>query len=220
MRILVWNVHGFRAEVECVADATVDLEPDLALITECSTTRRVGKFAAALGMRAYHGPLPSLLRHVRNAVLVREPLGVDGLEARVFDGSARWHPRGVVIARLRGGLTVAVTHLGLSGEERKRHATQLVALLGDEGPLVLGGDLNELPGRGAAQILTARFEDAWSGEGGETFPANDPSARIDYLFTRGASVRDIAVPDSGGAGASDHLPLFAEVRFRTSEQGS
>lgn len=214
MRILVWNVRGFRAGVERVAEAAAGLEPDVALITECSTARRIGRFADTLDMTAHHGPLPPLLRRARNAVLVREPLRVDDFDAHLFRTAARWHPRGVVIAGLKDALTVAVTHLGLSGKERKRHTTELFALLGEEGPVVLGGDLNELPGRGAARMLSERFEDVWKGDGGETYPAREPSARIDYLFTRGVRVMGASVPDSADVvSASDHLPLFAELEL-------
>lgn len=212
MRVLVWNVHGFRAGVEGVAEVAVGLEPDIALITECSTARRLHRFADAMGMSAHHGSLPPLLRRARDAVLIREPLRVETFESHQFHGSARWHPRGVAVARLSGALTVVVTHLGLSGEERKRHAVELVALLGDDTRLILGGDLNELPGRGATGMLSEHFEDVWTEEGGETFPAANPKARIDYLFTRGMSVSRAWIPDGGNlVAASDHLPLVVDL---------
>jgi len=212
VRVLVWNVHGFRTGVDRVAAVAAELAPDIALITECSTARRVRRFAGALGMSEHHGGLPPLLRRARNAVLVREPLEVENLEVHLFRGSMRWHPRGVTIARLDGGSTAAVTHLGLSGEERRRHAAELIGVLGDDGPTVLGGDRNDLPGRGAALILAERFEDSWRGEGGETFPAGNPSARIDYLFTRGIRPERAWVPEGEHpAEASDHLPLVVDL---------
>ncbi|MCJ7832556.1 MAG: endonuclease/exonuclease/phosphatase family protein, partial [Actinobacteria bacterium] len=208
MRVLVWNVHGFRAGVDRVAEAAAGLEPDLALITECSTARRLHRFADVLGMSVHHGSLPPLLRRARDAVLIREPLRLESFESHGFRDSARWHPRGVAIARLSGGLTVAVTHLGLSGEERRRHGAELIEVLGDDVPVILGGDLNELPGRGATRMLSEHFEDAWTEEGGETFPARNPSSRIDYVFTRGMSVSGVWVPGGASlAAASDHLPL-------------
>ena len=212
MRVLVWNVHGFRAGVDRAAGVVADLAPDVALITECSTARRLRRFADELGMSPHHGGLPPILRRARSAILTRSPLEVADLRVHLFGASMRWHPRGATIARLDGGATVAVTHLGLSGEERKRHAAELVGVLADHGPTVLGGDLNELPGRGAALVLAEGFEDCWRGGGGETFPSRDPSARIDYLFARGISPVRAWVPEGEDqAGASDHLPLVVDL---------
>lgn len=210
----MWNVHGFRAGVDRAVDVAAELAPDVALITECSTARRVRRFADELGMSAHHGGLPPLLRRSRNAVLIRSPLEVEDLHVHLFRRSMRWHPRGATILRLARGATVAVTHLGLSGEERRRHATELIEVLREDRPTILGGDLNDPPGGGAAQMLAERFEDSWRGGGGETFPSGEPSARIDYLFTR--KIRPIRawVPQGEHpAGASDHLPLVVDLEL-------
>jgi endonuclease/exonuclease/phosphatase family metal-dependent hydrolase len=96
------------------------------------------------------------------------------------------------------------------------------------GPVVIGGDLNATPDERAVRWLADRYWDAWAtmaagGEdgaqtgaaaalaGGETFPARDPTARIDYLFaSAGLRVVSARVPVRAEE-ASDHLPLAAEL---------
>jgi endonuclease/exonuclease/phosphatase family metal-dependent hydrolase len=157
---------------------------------------------------------------VKNAVLVGPPWR--SLENRLhhFAGSARLHPRGALLARIgHPGFRVwAVSiHLGLHPLERLRHAEELADLLrGLDGPVLIGGDLNQTPDRRAASFLTEGFRDAWLLGGdvaGETFPAQDPSARIDYLFvSEGVRVERAIVPAIPDVRvASDHRPVVVEL---------
>lgn len=197
-------------------------EPDVALITECGTGRKIRKLAAATGMQAHHGSLPPFMRRIRNAVLVRPPLSVGPGGLHAFDRAKRRYPRGAFFAQVTGGgvaFWVICVHLGLSGDERLRHAKELMTLVATlDPPIVIGGDLNESPGKAAAEVLAGLGSDAWTRMGaraGETFPAAEPRHRIDYVFTsREVRVEGISVP--GGAAsrtASDHLPVVADLAF-------
>jgi endonuclease/exonuclease/phosphatase family metal-dependent hydrolase len=56
---------------------------------------------------------------------------------------------------------------------------------------------------------------------GETFPATDPTARIDYLFvSQEWKVERALVPSVMPEAriASDHLPLVAELRLADAEE--
>ena len=94
---------------------------------------------------------------------------------------------------------------------------ELAGLLGGlRDPVVIGGDLNEMPDGGAVAYLAERFPDAWllaSGLAGETFPADEPTARIDYLFVSDdVEVERVIVPPTPDAQtASDHRPVMAEL---------
>ncbi len=171
-------------------------------------------------MRAVGDPWSPFRRRVKDAVLVRAPWRVLERRFRRFDDSARWYPRGVVVARVaRSGyrLWVAAVHLGLRPAERRRHSEELADLLrGLEGPIIVGGDLNETPSGRAVSFLSERFWDAWLLGGdvaGETFPADEPTARIDYLFvSEGIRVeRAIVPPIPEVRVASDHRPVVAEL---------
>ena len=220
MRVIVYNVKGFRAGASNVADAVRDLRPDIAFITECGTARQLRKFSSALGMSAHHGSLLPIARRARNAILVREPLAVAREVAHLFGDPARLHPRGAFVAEVMVShrrFAAIVVHLGLSGEERLRHTTELVRLIGTlEPPVLIGGDLNERPEGQAAVGMGSVGADVWAHAGsgdGATFPAEEPAARIDYLFASGDVDVDAAfVPrEAVLKRVSDHLPLVADL---------
>lgn len=217
LRVVVYNVHGFRAGVRRVAEAISDEWPDVVLLNEVRFRWRLRRFANLLGMERASGF--RLFRPVTNAVLVRPPWRIVGKRLQRFTWNRR-KQRGVVIGRVGHAgfrMTLASVHLGVSDGERATHAKELTdALAGITTPLLLGGDLNETPERPAAAWIAERYWDAFAraGEGpGETFPTADPRARIDYLFvSEGVRVERAWV----GSGpklleASDHLPVYAEV---------
>jgi endonuclease/exonuclease/phosphatase family metal-dependent hydrolase len=81
---------------------------------------------------------------------------------------------------------------------------------------ILAGDFNDTE---ASQVIeyirSAGFVDAYRAchkVGGNTYPAGDPRARIDYIFVKGRAT----VVSSGllldDPGLSDHLGVFAEIR--------
>ena len=225
LRVLVYNVRGFRHGVEQVLAVTRDLAPDIALITECGTRRVLRRFAREMGMQATAGELPWVWRRApRNAVLVRAPLEVDAVQPMRFSSvsGVKTYPRGATVTTISREATPICTavclHLGLVDGERPWHARELLAEL-DENPLgdpsgrfLVGGDLNELPGGPAVVELTHGMRDVWTGDGGETYPAREPDARIDYLFAHGFTVAGVRVIDEAPAEeASDHLALLADV---------
>jgi endonuclease/exonuclease/phosphatase family metal-dependent hydrolase len=223
LRVLVYNVHGFRSGVRRVARAVADERPDVALLNEARDRLRLRWFARKMGMKvAAHGLRP--FGGVTSAVLLRPPWIAVHAELIPFSRTGRLHRRGAVVllARRAGDpVTVASVHLGLSEEERLRHARELTdALAGSSSPTVVGGDLNEGPTGKAAVWIADRLWDAWTGSAstgtdhpGETFPAREPRARIDYLFvSEGVRVERTWIGASPGAvEASDHLPLLADV---------
>jgi endonuclease/exonuclease/phosphatase family metal-dependent hydrolase len=220
LRVLVYNVWGFRHDAGTVAASIADLRPDLALVQECGSRRRLRMFARALEMHAVSTRLFPLVRQVRNAILVRPPWRVVSYRFHRFGRSQRFYPRGALIAVLgRAGYRISAlsAHLGLAPVERFRQAKELADLaLGLPGPVLIGADVNEDTGGKAASWLADRFWDAWAraGEGsGETFPSRDPTARIDYLFaSEHLRIEWTAVVDTEETrGASDHLPLIVDL---------
>lgn len=217
LRVVAWNVHGFRAGARRLAQALEQARPDVAFLNEVDYSgMRLRRFARAVGMRGVSGL--RLWRPVPNALLVRPPwrLVSHGLVRLPRKGPTI--RRGAVVAMLgRAGLrvTAAAAHLGLSERERLLHAEALTdALAAQAGPILIGGDLNEGPDGPAASWLADRYWDAFAtaGEGdGLTFPAAAPRARIDYVFaSAGVTVERAWVATAAGT-LSDHLPVLAEV---------
>jgi endonuclease/exonuclease/phosphatase family metal-dependent hydrolase len=132
----------------------------------------------------------------------------------------------------RGALTVKVaapgedvrivdTHLdAFSGETyRAQQATTLLSIANaqrDSGYTLLGGDLNSIPSSAVATMLErAGWKDLFVKCGtGElnSFPADVPNRRIDYLFASSDAVcRKASVLNNQ---ASDHRPVLFEVITR------
>jgi endonuclease/exonuclease/phosphatase family metal-dependent hydrolase len=222
LRILVYNVRGFRAGVAAVAAAVEPYAPDVALLNECRSRGRLRRFARAVAMQSASPRWFPLSRTPRNAVLVRPPGRIVEWRVHRFGLSKRFYPRGALMAHIgRTGHRVWTlsVHLGLAPGERRRHAEELLALTRRlNGPLLVGGDLNEGPDGDAVAWFADRMWDAWpeGGEGpGGTFPSADPTHRIDYLFRSEHFVVESAIV--GGpevAGASDHRPLFVDLVLR------
>lgn len=104
-------------------------------------------------------------------------------------------------------------HLSVSAQDRRLQVDALLAAADDAAvPHALLGDINALPTASELAPLFERFRDAWTvaGEGnGFTFPARDPTARIDYiLVSPDLGISSVRVPALLG---SDHLPLVAEL---------
>jgi endonuclease/exonuclease/phosphatase family metal-dependent hydrolase len=84
-------------------------------------------------------------------------------------------------------------------------------------PIILCGDFNARPESRVCRRLSENLDDAWArvGQGdGFSIPAAQPTKRIDYIWiSKAKSLEPIKawVPPSG---ASDHLPVVAEFRFR------
>lgn len=196
-------------------------EPELLLVNETGPRWRLRRLGRALGMQVARDPWSPLARRVPNAVLARAPWEiVEHRLHRFADVRRRLNPRGAILARVRGPggaeLRVCCVHLGLHPLERL-HAVRELLGLGLEGAVLVGGDLNELPGGRAVRTLSERLADAWAlagDEGGETFPAAEPTARIDYLFVSpGIRVERALVPAllPEARRASDHLPLVVDL---------
>jgi endonuclease/exonuclease/phosphatase family metal-dependent hydrolase len=220
LRVLVYNVRGFRDGLDRVTAVVDRFRPDLLLLNESDGRLRLRRFARRVGMDLAADPWSPLRRRVKDAVLVRPPWRLGEHRLLRFADAQRFYPRGALIARIEAPgarAQVAAIHLGLRPRERLAHARELLRAIGDvDEPAIVGGDLNELPTGRAVGLLSDRLWDAWLLGGDvaeETFPAEAPTARIDYLFvSEGVRVERAIVPAGDDVRtASDHRPILAEV---------
>ncbi|GAA3208949.1 endonuclease/exonuclease/phosphatase family protein [Nonomuraea helvata] len=203
-------ITALRADVLCVQEAP-RLRKSRRAALAAGAGLRVATPGRVGGVAVFAGPRVRVLHAESHAL-------------RVFLGLER---RALALAVLEvdgARLAVGSLHLDLNGPARVHHAAEAVALMeraaGRFGAtIVLGGDLNEQAYQPAWRFLAARLADCYAvaPEGdGLTFTAARPALRIDGVF----AARDARVVSCGGAdapitdlaGASDHLPVIAELR--------
>jgi endonuclease/exonuclease/phosphatase family metal-dependent hydrolase len=215
LRVMTWNVHGFRAGTRAIAEAVRAEDPDLIILNETGYLGfRLRRFARRLDLEGSTGA--TLRWRIPNAVLARRPWRVVRGEVAVFPRRGRTVRRGAVMAltgRAGHRLWVVSVHLGLSGRERISHARALTDLLATRDPAIVGGDLNEDAAGEAALWIAKRYWDA-AAESAEaaTFPASEPRSRIDFVFvSQGIRVQRTWTGDARFVGLSDHLPVMVDL---------
>lgn len=213
-----------RRRPERTLEVLLEVDADVIALQEAD--RRFGAREAVLAhhLLAEHSPWKAVQFGMRarsmgwhgNALLVRkeaEILGCAALHLPTLE------PRGAVMAELRmhgRPLRVLGMHLDLSGLWRRRQAHAILTQLANlpAMPTVMMGDLNEWSAeRGCLRDFAQHFAFAPTGK---SFHARRPMARLDRIMAS----PDLAIGDAGvhcslaARTASDHLPVWAEVRHR------
>lgn len=236
LTVMTYNIHLGRdldgvLDLDRIADVIRAQNPDLVALQEvgrhwsaesdfrdqpAELERRLGMTSVYAANLDRDPPRPGAPRR-QYGIAVLTPWPVVGSEHVLL-------PRASGESEQRGLLVVDVdvdgapfrllnAHLAVSAEDR-RLQVQTILAEADKAtvPHALAGDLNAGPEAPELAPLFERFRDAWTvaGEGsGYTFPANRPTARIDFvLVSPEADVTSARVPALPG---SDHLPLDAEV---------
>jgi endonuclease/exonuclease/phosphatase family metal-dependent hydrolase len=226
IRIGTYNLHALRDSVPALTRVIAAMRADVLCVQEAPRfyrwRARRRALAAAAGLRlvtpgrrggvaVLAGPRVRVLRAESHALRIFLGLETRGLAVAVVEAEG---------ARL----AVGSLHLDLNDPARLHHAAEAVALMERAAApygasIVLAGDVNEQAHQPAWRYLAGRLADCYAvaPEGdGPTFPAARPGVRIDGVF----AARDAQVVSCGGveavradlAGASDHLPVVAELR--------
>ena len=154
-----------------------------------------------------------------NLIAVSGDVRVKSVTARKLKQPLFKPRRGIAAAQLRvdGKLFgVVACHLSLTREGRASEVEQVLAIASTlRGPVVVAGDLNEKPGGPSWQRLQqAGFADHGSSEW-RTYPADNPTTRIDALLVRGSVTveqhGDPGVPEELQVRASDHRGILAVI---------
>jgi endonuclease/exonuclease/phosphatase family metal-dependent hydrolase len=220
IRVVTYNVHGFRGGFDEVAATLTRLRPDVLCLQECGSRRTSRRLAAALGMELVSSHRP--FGRVRNAVAFALPWQAMGHRVQDLSSRRGSRRRGFVAVTLSGhGMRAVVVsvHLGLNSGERVRHVAELAEALQDvHVPTIVGADMNEDAVGLAVRRITRALSDAYAAVGelpGDTFPARGPTDRIDYVFTsHQLRATGAWVPSGGGrAPGSDHLPVVVDLEL-------
>ncbi len=116
----------------------------------------------------------------------------------------------VVLDTPAGPLTVMTTHWSLDAQDRLDSAPVVAERLRRaQGPVILCGDFNATPDSEEIRLLAevTGLQDAGAPGNEPTFPADVPSARIDYVWL--SEGLDTAKAETISTDASDHLPVVA-----------
>jgi endonuclease/exonuclease/phosphatase family metal-dependent hydrolase len=242
LRVLTYNVHRCvgidgRLSLPRVARVVARYQPDVVALQEVDVGRvRTGRTDQAALIAEYlkmdyhfHPALQLKGESYGNCVLSRLPMRlVKAGPLPRLPGWIRREPRGALCVALDWrGRTVQVvnTHLGLNARER---ALQIRALLGeewlggclDQGPVVLCGDLNTVPHSAVWRLCTRTLRDvqveASDHAPRATWFGRHPLARLDHILV--STQFKVLYADVGddylARVASDHRPVFAQLRIR------
>jgi endonuclease/exonuclease/phosphatase family metal-dependent hydrolase len=225
IRLMSYNVRSLRDDARAVARVIRSAAPDVVCVQEAPRFFRWRSKCAELARRS--GLVVVCGGRPAAANLLMSTLAVDVRATRdvKFSKDPRLHQRGCAMAVLaKSGEPFAVvgTHLDLTAEPRLRHVAELRACADgfrpSEIPLIVAGDINEKPGEPAWRALTEIGTDAFGAVGvgdGESFPAGNPTRRIDGMFVAAPlKVLSAEVLDSPDVHvATDHRPLVVEVEL-------
>lgn len=233
LRVFCYNIHhgeGLDGKVDLgrIAQLIKDSGAHVAALQEVdrnmSRTRRAdlaSELAQQLGWKAYFS---ANLRtkdggEYGNALLTALP--VSAWKNTVLPQGRPTEPRGLLQTTIRfhdRDVEILTTHLDADrrDDERLRQAPAVLAAVGllpADRPFVLCGDFNDSPKGPAYALLAAALKDSWSelypGESGFTIPADKPTSRIDFFWTKPSLIRPTKVTVLNSL-ASDHLPLVGE----------
>ena len=233
LRVFCYNIHhgeGMDGKVDLgrIAQLIKDSGAHVAALQEVDRnmgrTRRTDlakELARQLGWTAYFSPN---LRtkdggEYGNALLTALP--VSAWKNTVLPQGRPTEPRGLLQATVRfqeQEIEILTTHLDSDrrDDERLRQAPAVLAALAQlpaGRPFVLCGDFNDSPKGPTYALLAAAVKDSWGelypNETGFTIPADKPTSRIDFFWTKPSLIKPTKVTVLNSL-ASDHLPLVGQ----------
>ena len=227
LRLASYNIHKClgldrRRRPDRIVAVLAALQADVITLQEVDhrlgprpTTLPRGLLEHATGLTVLPFPLkPLSLGWHGQTILARPDLELVDLRRIDLPGL---EPRGALMAEFLKegtGFRVVGLHLGLLRRYRRMQLDAIRAALSHRSPLptVLLGDFNEWSPRGGTEALGSVFH---THSPGPSFPAARPVARLDRISVGpGAHLGHSGVYIEGKARfASDHLPIWADVRF-------
>lgn len=202
-------VRALGADIVALQEADHRFRSRTPLFDAAEVTVRTGLTAINFGMG------PAALGWHGNVVFVGPRVRVAATAVGALPGL---EPRGFVMADLDVAghpVRLVAAHLALFAHHRRHQVDLLARSLDapDDRPLVVLGDLNAW-GR-APRSLSALHATMSEVVCGKSFPARLPVAQLDRMFYRGA-VSPVACGvwrERPASVASDHLPIWADLRF-------
>jgi len=224
---MTWNIHAGigadgRYDLTRILSIINRQAPDILALQEIDARGRTGAaqpfglLRKALGSHAVEAPtITAEDGYYGHMLISRWPIHEAGLHDLCFPGR---EPRCAIVATIlspAGPLRVLSAHFGLRMRERRWQAARLGRLARDTpDPVLALGDFNEWAWRGAVHRAFARVFPSWTRH--RTYPARLPLFALDRIYCRPREILGPSWTDPAARGASDHLPLIAEVELAPS----
>ncbi|HBQ86401.1 MAG TPA: hypothetical protein DD811_07970 [Syntrophomonas sp.] len=226
IKIITYNIRnaqGIDGQVNLsrIAEFLEEIGVDIICLQECDKGRRQSglvhqarKLAKRLSMNYVYGTVNRyFLASAGNALLTRYPIVAH------FNHSLPQtkDPRCCLQVSLdvnRQLCTVFNVHLGLNHRLRMLALSETILpmITPLKSPVILAGDLNAAQDSPEVGLLSTYLHDTFAENIGlqqNSFPANRPREKLDYIFTNAAcSPVQSCILESQ---ASDHLPVMAEI---------
>lgn len=241
LRATTYNIAAGRGDLDAIAAVIEDSGADIVALQEVDVhwsgrsgfADQAGMLAERLSMNVRFGPIYRLPgatesdppREFGLAILSRYPIveftnhEITRLSTQEQDAPPRPMPGFLeAVVQVRDvRVRVFDTHLDYRPDPRVRAAQareMLDIIAAGQGPAILMGDMNARPDAPEIAPLLDALRDSWTGPGGESYPADAPDRRIDYiLVSDDFDVVNTRVPDTR---ASDHRPVVADLLLRSS----
>ena len=234
IRVMTYNIHvgvgmDKKLDLPRIANVIKQQRADLVGLQEVDRgverTQRIDEIAelAKLTKMDYAFAFNLKYQGGQYGVAILSKFPIMATDHRLYKNTREAERRGFIRAEVKiGGRVVnfVTTHLDYQYEDgRVFEAEQLLAALKDvKGPLILVGDFNDVPAGGAYKLVSEQFADAWdtklAAEQGFSYPADKPTKRIDYIFTRRSDSIRTKRAWIVETLASDHVPVGADVEIR------
>lgn len=221
VRVMSYNVkNGMGVDgitsIERCSDVIRKVNPDVVAIQEVDSVNRrnnyyvLGRMAEQTGYHAYYGPTIKYRGGKYGiGVLSKKP----ALSTKFYPMPHRREDRGVLVVEFKKYYLVC-THL--SGQYiRDGRCVQVdvirEAVSGLKKPVFIAGDMNARPGTPVMKAFK-EFAVVLSDENKKTAPSYDPRGCIDYILGTNGSFKVLDEEVIYGCFASDHLPLYVDVK--------
>lgn len=224
VKALSWNLHhgaGLDGKIDLtrIAGFIKKQEADLVVLQEvdnrCKRSGNIDQAAELAKLTGLHGAFGAAMPYDGGqyglAILSKHPIG----KTEVIRLPGSGEPRIGFLAEIQipgQPITLVSTHLDhRSGENRVAQAKELLTALEKiPGPVIVGGDLNDVPGSPALTAFKEPFLHVKKRNPVATSPADHPRSEIDHFIVRGLQpVKEAEVLEE--AISSDHRPIIATL---------
>ena len=234
VRVMTYNIHvgvGMDKKLDLARIAKVinEQKPELVGLQEVDRgverTQRIDEIAelAKLTKMDYAFAFNLKYQGGQYGVAILSGRPILATDHRLYKNLREAERRGFIRAEVNIAgriINFVTTHLDYQYEDGRVFETEqlLKALENVAGPLIVVGDFNDVPSGGAYKLMQQTFDDAWSSSqptaDGFSYPADKPTKRIDYVFTRttdGIKAKRAWIPNTF---ASDHVPVVADLEIK------